>query len=135
MALGPEERMQIDILVNAVNAEKAEQLVTRALKSVGSTAQLTQAQIQEMAKALDPGRFTQISKEASLAQINLRDFGSSMTIQAQRVKEFTDELLQGFFAFERLTQQITVLDESMRGNRKEVAATASEIAKAYDVTS
>src|SRR5436190_273791 len=132
--LGFEEQMEIDLILNVLHAEQAENMVTKALKSIGSSATLTAEQVKEMASTMDPKIFGEFSKESSLMQINLRDFRSSMVIQAQKIKQFRDELEAGFFAFERTTQQITVLDASLRGNRDAVAAFAFELGANFDIT-
>lgn len=69
----------------------------------------------------------------NIARINLRDFGSSLLIQSIQLQRYVENLTQGFFEFEKLTQQVTILDEKMKGMRETVAAAANQIAQDFGI--
>src|SRR3970282_1208756 len=74
---------------------------------------------------------SRMSIATNIARINQRDFGSTLLIQGIQARRAREELEQGFFTFEKLTQQVTVLDEEMRGLRGTVARTANQIAQDF----
>lgn len=112
--------------------ERLRDTQTQTAESNANVARTVESLITSSVTLLEIGEKKRVSDAIGL--INLRDFGSSLFIQGQQMRQFRMELEEGFFEFERLTQQITVLDDSLRGMRDSVAKVATDVAISLGVT-
>ncbi len=124
----------------ATSIQQSMGAVTQVFQAVGEATQSLGKGIQEVGKDTRQmrtyfGEIKDTAKEEAEAikLINLRDFASSIAIQSQRIIQSFNEMMQTFGEMETVTQQITILDQSMKGMRREVDLTATAISIKFGV--